>query len=792
MKPFSKQLTFFVVSLLAWVTAVFAPTLAQAQARRVDAVQVELVARQTAAVAGQDFEAGLLIRHDPHWHTYWRHPGDSGLPTRLEWQLPAAWKASDIHWPAPGRVLIGPLANYGYEGDVLLPVTVSVPRGARAGPVELAVTAQWLMCKDVCIPGEARLTLTLPVQSAERGVPAPSAQQALFEQAQRRRPSSVLTARAALTGGRISFDFDQRSVSRAEFFPYREGIVAPAAVQVLQRLGAPADGRYRLETDLPEGVPAGQSSAALDGKQVLGVLVLDDRVTELVAQMQPVASSEPAETVSQAVGIQLLAAGGADRAASGQSGGRLLGAAEGAGAPDAQRRAPADDSPAGGLASASPSLWLAALLGAVGGLLLNLMPCVFPVIGLKVMGFAGHGAEGPAGAARARMGALAFAAGVLVTFLALAGLLLALRAAGQSVGWGFQLQSPVFVSGMALLFVVIALNFAGLFEFGLSLTRLGQHDPALAARASQVGVGPMLGSFGSGVLAVLVATPCTAPFMGSALGYTLGQPAAAVLVVFAAIAAGMALPYLVLGFVPRLLSWLPRPGRWMESLRQFLAFPMLATAAWLSWVLGQQAGIDAVLALVMGAVFVGLAAWLYGRFVQSSRSRLRGAALALALTAFAGGAWLALSQAASGDAVQGAAAPAPTARGALDSSVGAAGAAGTWQPWSEQRIADALAGGHPVFVDFTAAWCVSCQANKRLALERDSVRSAFEQAGVVRLRADWTQRDPLITAALAKHGRNGVPLYLLYSPGRERPAVLPELLTPGIVLGALADSRRAL
>jgi thiol:disulfide interchange protein DsbD len=258
------------------------------------------------------------------------------------------------------------------EGDVLLPVTVSVPRDARAGPVEIAVTAQWLMCKDVCIPGEARLTLTLPVQSADRGVPAPSARQALFEQAQRRRPSSVLTARAALTGGRISFDFDQPSVSRAEFFPYREGIVAPAAVQVLKRLGAPADGRYRLETDLAEGVPAGQSSAAFDGKQVLGVLVLDDRVTELVALVQPVASSEAAETVSQAVGTQLLAAGGADRAASGQSGGRLLGAADGAGAPDARQRR-AMRPPAGW--PANPSCGGA--LGAVGGLLLNLMPCVF-------------------------------------------------------------------------------------------------------------------------------------------------------------------------------------------------------------------------------------------------------------------------------------------------------------------------------------------------------------------------------------------------------------------------------
>ncbi len=790
MKNLSKHLTISVISLLLWMASagVLGLSPAQAQATRVQAVQVQLVARQAAAIAGQEFEAGLLIRHDPHWHTYWRHPGDSGLPTRLEWHLPAGWKAGDIHWPAPKRLLIGPLANYGYEGDVVLPVTLSVPRGSPAGPTQIAVSAQWLMCKDVCIPGEARLSLTLPVQPAGSGEPGPSADRALFDQAQANRPSALLTAQATVGNGRIAFDFQQPTVSRAEFFPYREGIVSPAAVQVLQRLGAPAEGRYRLETDLPEGVPTGQTGAALDGSQVLGVLVLDSRVVELRATVQPAPAPVTVETVSRAEGRQLLGAGGAEGGSSSSFGGRLLGAAgvDGAGGRTG-------DSVGASASGAASSLGLAALLGAVGGLILNLMPCVFPVIGLKVMGFAGQGADGPAGAVRARMSALAFAAGVLATFLALAGVLLALRAAGQSVGWGFQLQSPVFVAGMALLFVVIALNFAGLFEFGLSLTRLGQLDPSAATHALQAGAGPIVRSFGSGALAVLVATPCTAPFMGSALGYTIGQPAAAVLLVFTAIAIGMALPYLVLGFFPALLAWLPRPGRWMESLRQFLAFPMLATAAWLSWVLGQQAGIDAVLALAMGAVFVALAGWLYGRFVQGPPTARRGPALGLALATLVGGTWLALSQAASADP----AAPGASGGVAGGGLAGAASKAGTassaaWQTWSEARVAEALAAGRPVFVDFTAAWCVSCQANKRLALERASVRSAFEQAGVVRLKADWTQRDPLITAALARHGRNGVPLYLLYSPGRDRPEVLPELLTPGIVLGALADLRRAL
>lgn len=792
---------FLTVALFAWCGGAVTPSLAGAQAVRVDAVQVELIARQVAAVAGRPIEVGVRIRHDPHWHTYWRHPGDSGLPTRLEWQLLAGWQAGEILWPAPSRVLIGPLANYGYEGDIVLPVSLSVPAAAAAGKVDISVNAQWLMCKDVCIPGEARLTLSLPVQAA--GEAPASAHRALFEQAQARRPAGLLAAQASVAAGKVSFSFDHPQAARAEFFPYREGVIAAAAVQTLYRVGA-AGGRYRLETDLPEGVASGKYAPGLDGKQPLGVLVLDDKVLELVATAGAAPGAESGERVSAAAGVQLLdgaAAGGysagspvasAAPGGAGGPGGRLLAEAGGlAPGQSADGRAP-------GTASAPPpevtSLWLAALLGAVGGLILNLMPCVFPVIGLKVMGFAGHGAQGAAGAAQARLGALAFAAGVLASFLSLAGLLLILRAAGQSVGWGFQLQSPVFVAGMALLFVLIALNFAGVFEFGVGLTRLGQHEMTRASRAPKGGIGQLAGSFGSGVLAVLVATPCTAPFMGSALGYTLGQPAAAVLIVFAAIAVGMAAPYLVLGFAPRLLAWLPRPGRWMESLRQFLAFPMFATAAWLSWVLGQQAGIDAVLALAIGAIGLGLAAWLYGRFVQAPQARNRGVAAVLAIAAFAAGTWLALTQA-GGDAPSAAAAGASGQAG-TSATPGTPGTPGTkaasWAPWSEQRVAQALAEGHPVFVDFTAAWCVSCQANKRLALDRESVRGAFERAGVVRLRADWTHRDPAITAALASHGRNGVPLYLYYTPGRARPTVLPELLTPGIVLAVMADAARAL
>lgn len=394
------------------------------------------------------------------------------------------------------------------------------------------------------------------------------------------------------------------------------------------------------------------------------------------------------------------------------------------------------------------------------------------MIGLKVLGFARN--DGVADAA-SRLGALAFAAGVIVSFWALAALLLLLRAGGEAAGWGFQLQSPAFVAAMAMLFVAIGLNFSGVYEIGAAMTRLGALD---AGRRPH----PLLGSFGSGVLAVLVATPCTAPFMGSAMGFTLASSAGEAMLVFTAIALGMAAPYVLLGFFPQALRFLPRPGRWMETFRQVLAFPMYATAAWLAWVLGQQAGIDAVFALAIGAVLLALAAWLYGRFVQQGTPAVRPAvrpfAAALAVLALALGVWTAWPT----DAPQALVASVPGSARAGS----AAPSASDWEPWSEARVREARAASRPVFVDFTAAWCVSCQANKRLVLERDAIVAQMAKLGVLRLRADWTSRDPRITEALARFGRNGVPLYLVYRPDEREPRVLPELLTPGIVREALA------
>ncbi|HWS74234.1 MAG TPA: thioredoxin family protein [Quisquiliibacterium sp.] len=749
--------------LAAWLAA----SGAAAQPVRVDAVEVELVAQHDAAVAGGTLMLGLRIRHDPHWHPYWRNPGDSGLPTRLDLELPEGWKAGEIAWPAPTRIFVGPLANYGYEGEILLPIPVSVPAGVAAGTVRIGGRAQWLMCRDVCIPGEAALTLSLPVAAAAR----PSASATLFERAAIASPRAVVPARAALAEGRVSLVFERAEAGSAEFFPYREALVSAPAPQRLYRLDG---GAWRLELALADG--ADRAALARDGvlSGPIGVMVLDGEPFEIAVG--------PGDA-GAAVGTLVSTAEGSDRSrgpfGGGPGGSKLLeGTVQGA---------PAGAGVAGAGASASGlTLAVAAAFGVIGGLILNLMPCVFPVIGLKVLGFAGHGG---ADRRETRRGALAFAAGVLVSFWVLAALLLALREAGQAVGWGFQLQSPPFVAAMALLFVAIGLNLAGVFEFGLGLTRLGGAEAAAAGRG-----GPA-GSFASGVLAVLVATPCTAPFMGSALGYTLGRSALELFTVFGAIAIGMALPYVLLGFNPGALRWLPRPGRWMESFRQLLAFPMFATVAWLAWVLGLQAGVDAVLALAMGAVLLALAAWLYGRFVQAPGGSHRALAGGFALVSLAAGLWLAwpASDAIAPSASTGAD---PAAPGAANSGASPAGGAGggaqtaaAWGVWSAAEVERARAAGRPVFVDFTAAWCVSCQANKKLVLERESVAAEMARRGVLRLRADWTQRDPAITAALASHGRNGVPLYLLYLPGESQPRVLPEILTPGIVLDELARLR---
>jgi thiol:disulfide interchange protein DsbD len=408
----------------------------------------------------------------------------------------------------------------------------------------------------------------------------------------------------------------------------------------------------------------------------------------------------------------------------------------------------ADNSRGG--ASVAGSTLAALGFALLGGILLNLMPCVFPVLGIKVMGFVQH-AHGEARAMRLQ--GVAFFVGALASFVLLAGLMLALRAGGTQLGWGFQLQSPGVVALLAALFFVLALNLSGVFEWGAFAQSVTAN---LSAR------GRYADAFLSGVLAAVVATPCTAPFMGAAVGFTLTQSAAQSLAIFAALGVGMALPVLALSCFPALLRKLPRPGAWMETFKQVLAFPLYATVAWLAWVLGAQSGNDAVFALLGGLVLVAMGAWLYGRGAYQPAAWRTGLAIVLAAAGLLV-AW-----------------PSHVA----DEAGGSVARAGelAWEPWSPERLRELTAQGRPVFVDFTAAWCVTCQVNKRVALHDAAVVKAFGDRGIITLRADWTRQDPRITEALASLGRNAVPVYALYMPGAAEPHLLPELLTPAIVL----------
>ena len=662
----------------------------RAEPVRTPHVEAQLVAERTAIVPGEPITLALRLAIIPEWHTYWLNPGDSGEPTALEWRLPAGYRAGDIRWPVPERLPAGPLLNYGYSGEVLHLVEVQAPANALPGEsVTLRARATWLVCRIDCIPEDAELSLTLPVAASAA---ADSRWSGPIAATRVRIPAAAnalsewsLTAQAApnVVVLRLAGKGDATLPEATRFFPFDQGKVEPAAPQRLAR----ADGAYTLA--LPR---AAQPVGAFD--RVTGVLVLspqgDARPRAFTIDV-PVAQAPP-------------------------------------------------------MASGAGLGFVAALIGAfVGGLILNLMPCVLPVLAIKVLGFA------DADPRRGRTHGLLYAAGVLVSFWALAGLLLALRAAGAELGWGFQLQSPVAVALLALVFFGLALNLSGVFEFaGLVPSRLATFSAAH----------PSLDWFLTGVLAVVVAAPCTAPFMGAALGYAMGAAPPQAFGVFTALGVGMALPYVVLAWFPALLARMPRPGAWMLRLKQALAFPLYATAVWLAWVLGRQAGVDGVTWLLAAATVLAFGAWLAG--LPGARGPMARAAVGVAIAA--------------------AGVMATLPRELPPSAVVASDAA--WQPYSAESVAALAGAGKPVFIDFTAAWCVTCQVNKKLVLSREDVIAAFRDRGVTLVRADWTRRDAEIAQALAAIGRSGVPAYVLYRPGRA-PLVLPELLTRERVLEAL-------
>ena len=687
-------------------------------------VRAELVAHAPEGVTpGQPLWLGLSITHQPEWHTYWKNPGDSGLPTQLEWQLPAGLEAGAIEWPLPKIIRVGPLANYGYEDRLLLPVPIKVAADFKApegDTLTIRLHASWLVCRVECIPEEGDFTLQLPVRSAT----ALHAQ--AFAAAQARQPAALSGQSSAKVAG-------ERLQLRIEGLPAalqgKNLALFPETAEVLEHAALPGSGWTQ----------------AWDGTAWTADWPLSAMRGETPAELPLVVAPIPAEG-SGPVGWRTVAKvdGRWDSAPVAQVSPALA----------AALAANAQQTPAAAPAPGSASLWLALLGGLLGGLILNLMPCVFPVLAIKIVGFARHGQDRRA----LRIGGLAYGAGVLLSFLALGGLLLALRAAGQQLGWGFQLQSPGLVAAMAALFTLLGLNLAGMFEFGRMLP---QRWAGAQLRH------PVAESFLSGVLAVAIASPCTAPFMGASLGLAIDMPALQALTVFAALGVGMALPYVLASWVPALVRWLPRPGAWMETFRHAMAFPMFATVAWLVWVLGQQSGIDGAGALLV--LLVALSALVWALTLTGRTRWLLGSLVLLATL------WL-------GSAIGPHVTRAVAAQGAPVASAGDGGV--EWQPWSAERVSSLTAAGTPVFVDFTAAWCVTCQVNKHTTLNRDEVRADFAARGVTLLRADWTRRDPAITAALAALGRSGVPVYVLYAPGKP-PLVMTELLSPAEVHAAL-------
>ena len=667
-------------------------------------VEADLVADKAGAQPGKALLVGLRLRMEPQWHTYWRNPGDSGLPTKIQWILPEGWKAGEIQWPYPQPLPVGPLMNYGYEDEVVLLVELTPPASAPAGNVTIKARAEWLVCKDICVPEKGELDFALPVASREAA--ADPRFVGSIERALGMLPVDPAGWKyeAALQGNalvvRLTPPEGAVAPAKATFFPERESLIEPAAPQRITR-----DGRaLRIEMKLADPPLAGMTS-------VKGVAVSDSGWNG--------SSGRKAINVAAPLGAPLGAA------AAGTS---------------------TDASPGGSMLAALAFAFL-------GGVLLNLMPCVFPVLGIKLLGFVEH-AHGDARAMRLQ--GVIFFVGVLASFLALAAIMLGLRAGGTQLGWGFQLQSPVVVALLATLFFVLALNLSGVFEWGAFAQSVGAR---LSAR------GRYADAFLSGALATVVATPCTAPFMGAAVGFTLTQDAALSLAIFATLGAGMALPVLLLSFFPALLKRLPKPGAWMETFKQVLAFPLYATVAWLAWVLGAQSGNDAVFALLAGLVLVAMGAWIYGRSFHAEgiwRPTLAAILVAAGLVV----AWPGAAMNASDSA---------TAR-ADDLQ---------WQAWSPEKVRALTAAGRPVFVDFTAAWCVTCQVNKRIALHNASVIAAFAAHDVATLKADWTRQDPRITATLAALGRNAVPVYALYLPGEEAPRLLPEVLTPALVLAEI-------
>ena len=668
-------------------------------------------------MAGIPTDAALYFKLEPGWHIYWKNPGDAGEPPHIQWTLPTGITAGPMQFPAPKRLPLGPLMDFGYEDEVIFPLLLTTDKTAKAREVTLHANVDWLVCRGSCIPGKAELeTYAFVIDHLMKDVPLRSPDNALYNRLIGHLPKPLPSNSKAIfqptkEGFRLAVETGQKE-TEAAFFPEDQDILSNPAPQ---KLTPTANG---LILDLKK-----DANLAANPAQLKGVLELSGgRAYEIAALPPGVTAPTPASSASVT----------------------------------ATSTTSSSSTPINAPRLSWSLLLRTSGLAFLGGLLLNLMPCVFPVLFLKGLALVHSGNEERH---KMRTHGLVYAAGILVSFWALVGVLLALRAAGATLGWGFQFQSPVFLSLMAELLFFLGLSLAGQFEIGLTLTSAGG---SLAQKQGYTG------SFFTGVLAVVVATPCTAPFMGAAIGYALSQSALVTFAVFTALALGLAAPYVALTLQPAWTRLLPKPGAWMEVLRQAVAVPIFITVIWLAWVLTAAYGAGVLSALLASFLLLAIAGWFLGRWPARRWSTAIVALILLgviALAVFASRELVAASETLSPPEVQ----------------------EGQWQPWSAEAVSRYQAQGRPVFVDFTASWCLSCQVNERVALNQPQVKHAFQSANVALLRADWTRHDEAITQALTALGRSGVPAYALYVPGETSPRLLPEVLTPGIVTDALSN-----
>jgi thiol:disulfide interchange protein DsbD len=645
-----------------------------------------LIVDRTQVAPGASFSVGLSLTLKQGWHTYWRTPGDSGLPAEVTWTLPSGWTAGPIAWPTPMRVPTGDLMNFGYEGQVILPISVALAGNTAMGPAELKAHATWLACAEICIPEDGEFSVPVVV-AATPGPDSPDAD--AIRLARKQIPQPAPWPVAFSYGGntlKLVADFgpDASGIASAAFFPDGDGIIVNAAPQSMKA----RDGKLDLT------VAAGAKRAV----SITGILVVED-------------------------------------SNSGRTGYEVS----------------APVTPSGFAQKNVITFLIAVTFAFLGGLILNVMPCVLPVLVMKVVSVTNQNASLPA----LRRDSLIYTAGVASAFTGLAGMILILRSGGEAIGWGFQLQSPAFVAILANVMLACGLNLSGVFPIGGNVMGFGQ---------SWTTKGGFWGPYLTGVLAVVVATPCTAPFMGTAVGFAFTQSPLTAIAVFEGLALGLAFPYLAVAFIPGFARVIPRPGPWMDRLKQVLAFGLYGAAAWLLWVLTQQLDPSGTAIALAGLLCMTFAAWSWGVAAAGQvRAWAVVALVALVLCLAALGALRthpASNQSRNGADVE------------------------LSEPFTAMRLAELRAEGKPVFVNFTAAWCITCLLNERVALSRPEVADALRTRGIVYLKGDWTNRSPEITRALHELGRDGVPVYALY-PTQGAPILLPQVLTPRMVVDTL-------